>query len=216
MAACNNAHLRFPVPAVSPLEPYRTETVERGSRFLAQTCRCGGIGPAREFLALIRAKNPDATHNCWAFVAGYPGDTSRIGFSDDGEPHGTAGRPMLKVLLHSGIGEICVVVSRWFGGVKLGTGGLVRAYQDSVVNNLRELPLTEYKPEKNLRIEIEYARLDGMKRLLPKYEGSIIKEEYQSKVSLLVSMPEDRIGSFRGEAADASNGSAIITSCDPV
>src|SRR6185437_606076 len=83
----------------------------------------------------------DATHNCWAYVAGPPGSTSRVGMSDAGEPHGTAGRPMLTVLLHSGVGEIAAVVTRYYGGTKLGTGGLVKAYGGSVQLALESLPL---------------------------------------------------------------------------
>ena len=127
---------RYPIPAAGPDRPHRTELLIRRSRFLAQCAHTPGPEAARAFVESIRRANADATHNCWAYAAGAPGQTARIGSSDDGEPHGTAGRPMLQVLLHCGIGEICVVVTRWFGGVKLGTGGLVRAYQDSVRENL--------------------------------------------------------------------------------
>lgn len=124
MAVVNDA--RFSIPAVGPDNPHRTEAVIRRSRFLAQGCHCVSRADAIKFVDAIRAVNPDATHNCWAYQAGAPGDTAAIGSSDDGEPRGTAGRPMLNALLHSGIGQICVVVSRWFGGVKLGVGGLAR------------------------------------------------------------------------------------------
>ncbi|NLG62975.1 MAG: hypothetical protein GX539_12100, partial [Candidatus Cloacimonetes bacterium] len=97
------------------------------SRFIATLAHAPDVESARAFIEEVRAEFPDATHNCWAFVAGPPGSTSHVGFSDAGEPHGTAGRPMLDVLLHSGIGEVAAVVTRYFGGVKLGKGGLVRA-----------------------------------------------------------------------------------------
>ncbi|MFQ8890076.1 MAG: IMPACT family protein [Bilophila wadsworthia] len=87
---------------------------------------------------------PDATHNCWAYAAGAPGQTSKVGYSDDGEPHGTAGRPMLTMLLHGGVGELSAVVTRYFGGIKLGTGGLVRAYQGMVKLGLETLPTREH------------------------------------------------------------------------
>ena len=111
---------RYPIPAAGPDRPHRTELLIRRSRFLAQCAHTPGPEAARAFVESIRRANADATHNCWAYAAGAPGQTARIGSSDDGEPHGTAGRPMLQVLLHCGIGEICVVVTRWFGGVKLG------------------------------------------------------------------------------------------------
>ena len=106
---------------------------------------------ARAFVEQIRTKHADATHNCWAFVTGAPGHSGQVGFSDDGEPHGTAGRPMLQVLLHCGVGEITMVVTRWFGGVKLGTGGLVRAYQDSVRSGRPGTHLPARGPARPLR-----------------------------------------------------------------
>ena len=119
---------RYAVPDVALQQPHCTEIIIRRSRFLAQCAHTPDPAAARAFVEQIRRRHADATHNCWAYAAGAPGDTAQIGSSDDGEPHGTAGRPMLQIVLHSGIGELCVVVSRWFGGVKLGTGGLVRAY----------------------------------------------------------------------------------------
>ena len=91
---------------------------------------------------------------------------------------------MLQVLLHCGIGEICVVVTRWFGGVKLGTGGLVRAYQDSVRENLSTLALAEQVPLAHLDLTLEYAHLDGLRRLLPTFEARITDEDYQATAGL--------------------------------
>ena len=107
---------------------HRCEEIIKRSRFIATVAWAPDVGAAKSFIETIKSEFPDATHNCWAYAAGPPGDTAAVGFSDDGEPHGTAGRPMLNALLHSGIGEAAVVVTRYFGGVKLGSGGLVRAY----------------------------------------------------------------------------------------
>src|SRR5690606_7146777 len=107
----------------------------------------------------LRAEYPDATHNCWAFVAGPPGDTASIGMSDAGEPHGTAGRPMLDVLLHSDVGEVVAVVTRYFGGTKLGTGGLVRAYGGAVQHALAELPTTLHVERTRLAFTTGYAEV---------------------------------------------------------
>ena len=157
----------------------------------------------------IRRANADATHNCWAYAAGAPGHTARIGSSDDGEPHGTAGRPMLQVLLHCGIGEICVVVTRWFGGVKLGTGGLVRAYQDSVRENLTGLALAEQVPLSRLECTVSYAHLDALRRLLPAFEAKIADEDYQAEARLRLSLPEEQAAAFCRAVAGASNGAAL-------
>src|SRR4051812_21661975 len=115
---------RYPIPAAR----HRAElTIER-SRFICTIAHAAEPDDAHAFIREMNAEFGDATHNCWAFVAGPPGDTNRIGMSDDGEPHGTAGRPMLTVLTHSGVGDIVAVVTRYYGGTKLGTGGLVKAY----------------------------------------------------------------------------------------
>ncbi|MGH7443771.1 MAG: IMPACT family protein, partial [Longimicrobiales bacterium] len=115
------------------------QSIER-SRFIATIAHTPTADAARALIDAVRAEFPDATHNCWAFVAGPPGTTTHIGLSDAGEPHGTAGRPMLDVLLHSGVGEVGAVVTRYFGGVKLGKGGLVRAYGGAVQHTLASLP----------------------------------------------------------------------------
>ncbi|HEX4932653.1 MAG TPA: YigZ family protein, partial [Gemmatimonadaceae bacterium] len=103
---------RYPVPA----ERVRAELVIERSRFICTMGRAETSEAAHAFVKEVQGEFADATHNCWAFVAGAPGSTARIGMSDDGEPHGTAGRPMLTVLMHSGVGEVVAVVTRYFGG----------------------------------------------------------------------------------------------------
>src|SRR5215217_5406636 len=131
--------MRYLIPA----ERHRThEEIER-SKFVTTVAPAPTIDDAQAFLAAMRAEFPDATHNCWAYVVGPPGSTTRIGMSDDGEPHGTAGRPMLTMLLHGGLGDVAAVVTRYYGGTKLGTGGLVRAYGGAVQEALLGLPRAE-------------------------------------------------------------------------
>lgn len=107
-----------------PAGHHRVEDVVARSRFVTTLAHAPTAAAAHAVVAQIRDELPDATHHCWAFVAGSPGSTTHIGLSDAGEPKGTAGRPILTVLLYSGIGEVVAVSSRWFGGTKLGTGGL--------------------------------------------------------------------------------------------
>ena len=102
----------YPIPLAGASAPHTASLLIKRSRFLTQIARTGTPEEARAFIERIRSLNTDATHNCWAFVAGPPGSTARIGCNDDGEPHGTAGRPMLQILLHSGVGQICAVVTR--------------------------------------------------------------------------------------------------------
>jgi uncharacterized YigZ family protein len=199
---------RYPVPAATAQSPHCTQLVLRRSRFLTQCARAQGVEEARAFVDMVRRNNPDATHNCWAYVAGPPGDTAHIGSSDDGEPHGTAGRPMLQVLLHCGTGEICTVVSRWFGGVKLGTGGLVRAYQDAVRDNLANLALTEQRPLVHFTAEIEYAHLDGLRRSLPRFEAKIAGQRCEDCISLDITLPKEHFSGFTQSLATLTNGTA--------
>src|SRR5829696_5035390 len=123
-----------------PVAHHRVEQSIDRSRFICTIAPADAVDAAQEFVRAMNAEFADATHNCWAYVIGAPGSTDRIGMSDDGEPHGTAGRPMLTVLLHSGVGDVAAVVTRWFGGVKLGTGGLVRAYGGALQQALEMLP----------------------------------------------------------------------------
>jgi hypothetical protein len=106
-----------------PAGEHRARDEISRSRFVTTLAPAPSLAEAHAFVARVRAEFPDATHNCWAFVVGPPGSTGRVGLSDAGEPHGTAGRPMLTALLHSGVGDVAAVVTRYYGGTKLGTGG---------------------------------------------------------------------------------------------
>src|SRR5699024_6472378 len=107
------------------------------SRFITYLQPVSGMEEAKQFWQQIRQQHPDARHHCWATVAGTPTDSQQYGFSDDGEPSGTAGKPMLNLLLGSGLGEVCAVVVRYYGGILLGTGGLVKAYGNGVQQALK-------------------------------------------------------------------------------
>lgn len=123
-----------------PTGIHRSELIIKNSRFLTSVSPTPNRAEAERFIAQLKAEHPSANHNCWAHIAGSPDDTQNRGCSDDGEPKGTAGRPMLTVLEHSGLGDITVVVTRYFGGIKLGTGGLARAYSQAVREGLESLP----------------------------------------------------------------------------
>ena len=139
---------KYLIPNLKQNEFYQQELSVKKSVFIASAGHVSSVEQAREFIAFISAKYRDARHNCYAFNAGAANSSAYVGISDDGEPHGTAGAPMLNVLLHSNIGEICVVVTRYFGGILLGTGGLVKAYQDStklVIDNLSTCLKEDYE-----------------------------------------------------------------------
>jgi uncharacterized YigZ family protein len=197
----------FPVP----IRRHRVEDVVRGSRFITTVAHAPDEGAARQFIEEIRAEFPDATHNCWAFVAGPPGDTARIGMSDDGEPHGTAGRPMLETLLHSGVGEVVAVVTRYFGGTKLGRGGLGRAYAGGVKLALEALPTRRRIVRERVRIEVGYPSVDALFRFLDEVDGVREEEEYGERVRVMAAVPGDRMGDLERKVAELTGGEGTLS-----
>lgn len=165
-----------------------SETISK-SRFITTLDHTPSQEQARALIEDIHLQFPDASHHCWAFAAGPPGDTARIGCSDAGEPHNTAGRPMLQALLHSQVGEITAVVTRYFGGVKLGTGGLVRAYTHMVQLGLESLPLMEKVDTTRFRVILDYASVDPLKLFLPEIEARILSETYTADAEFILEVP---------------------------
>lgn len=195
---------RYRVPAQNA----RVEDRIEKSRFIASVARAESAPDARAFVDALRAEFPDATHHCFAFVAGPPGSSTAIGASDDGEPAGTAGRPMLSVLLNSGVGEIVVVVTRYFGGIKLGKGGLVRAYTGAVQHALRILETTERVSMHELRVAVAYAHADAVRRAIERAGGAIVGEAFAADVVLTARVPDDRRDELEHALLDATGGSA--------
>jgi uncharacterized YigZ family protein len=195
---------RYPVPA----RLHRAEQEIRHSRFLATIERVGTMEEATAFIERTSREFSDATHNCWAYVVGPPGSTERIGMSDNGEPHGTAGRPMLNVLLHSGLGDIAAVVTRYYGGTKLGTGGLVRAYAGTVQQALATLPATEKVDLVNVDVTIEYPRVDAVQQLFPAFEVVVVAQQFASDARYQLQLPSNRVEAFRTAILDATRGQA--------
>ncbi len=165
---------------------------------------------ARLLVRSVRDEFPDATHHCWAFVAGPPGGTASIGMSDDGEPHGTAGRPMLTVLLHSGVGEIAAVCVRWYGGTKLGTGGLSRAYSGGVRAALGRLETELRVPRARVRVRVGYPYVDAVQRLLDEMDALPVDERYGADVIYVVDVPEMRFVAFQRALADLTQGEGEV------
>jgi uncharacterized YigZ family protein len=185
------------------------ETIQR-SRFITTFAHAPDAEAAHAFVGTIRDEFPDATHNCWAFVAGPPGSTTHIGMSDDGEPHGTAGRPMLTTLLHGGVGEVVAVSSRWFGGVKLGTGGLSRAYASGVKLGLESLPTEEKVERVSLVVTLAYPDVDAVQRVIAEREALVEDERYDAQVQYRCAVPVSEVGAFTDAIADATRGSATV------
>lgn len=194
-----------------PATRYRTEEKVRRSRFIATVAHASTEEDARAFVSIIKSEFPDAAHNCWAYVAGPPGDTARVGMSDDGELHGTAGRPILSVLLHSDIGEIVAVVTRYFGGIELGPGGLVRAYSSSVKNALAGLSVKEKRDVISLTVVLGYSRITAVRRMIESFNSEITEENYGADVSFKIELPKNNKDRFIRAITDLTRGEILIT-----
>lgn len=197
---------RYPVPATEA----RVEQVVSRSRFIATLARADTTESAKGFVARVSAEFVDATHNCWAYLVGEPGSSGQVGMSDDGEPHGTAGRPMLNILTHSGVGDVAVVVTRYFGGTKLGTGGLVRAYSGAVQAALDCAGTVEKIEWTRLQVEIVYPLLEQLKLLYPRFEAEVEDEQFTDSVTLLLRLPLEQLDGFKAAVLDLSNGKARL------
>ena len=185
------------------------ETIQR-SRFITTAAHAPDAEAAQAFIQAIRDEFPDATHHCWAFVAGPPASTTHIGMSDDGEPHGTAGRPMLTSLLHGGVGEIVAVCTRYYGGVKLGTGGLARAYSGGVKLALETLPTDEKVTRVWLVVTVGYADVDGMQRLIDELDIVVENEEYGAEVQYVLGVPSPDEEVLRTSVGDLTRGKGRV------
>ena len=200
----------YPVPAAE----HEVEEVIRRSRFRAVLAPARTPDEAHAFIQGVRERAPEATHHCWAFVAGPPGDTARVGMSDDGEPSGTAGRPMLTALLHSGVGEIVAVCTRWYGGTKLGTGGLQRAYASGVRTALEGLALRTRIARRRIDLVFAYPHVDAVRRLLDDAGAHLVDESYDAAVRYRISVPEIDLARLVAALSDLTSGTAEVAPVD--
>jgi uncharacterized YigZ family protein len=173
--------------------------------------RASTIAEAQDFIQSMRHEFPDATHHCWAYVIGPPGSTAQVGMSDDGEPHGTAGRPMLNALLHSDMGDIVTVVTRYYGGTNLGTGGLVRAYGGGVAHGLEALIRTERVDYVSLTVSLDYARVSAFEQVLPAFEVHVDERRFETDVTFDVRLPDTQRDGFCRAVLDLTRGQARVT-----
>jgi len=188
-----------------PAETRRIQTEVARSRFITTVGLAVTIEEAKAFIADIRDEMPDASHHVYAFRVGY-GSTVTDGMSDDGEPSGTSGPPTLAVLKGSGIGDVVLVTTRYFGGTKLGTGGLVRAYSEAAHIAINDLK-TELKIEKRLLgIELPYSLFEQAKLLIAEHDGVIEDEEFTTEVMVLARFPLANVPAFTTALRDLSAG----------
>ena len=187
-----------------------SEYIEKKSRFLGLVLPVTTETEARAQLEAVKKREYDARHNCWAYCAGAAGSTDRIGASDDGEPHGTAGRPMLTAVTHSGIGEVTVVVTRYFGGILLGTGGLVKAYQSSVKMALEAVPTRIRTKTKRIKFSVEHRFVNQVLRKIETANGRILEKNFDMDADFDVEIPEDLAETFAKELEELTRGALLI------
>jgi len=185
------------------------------SRFITLLAHTDGVEAAKAFVSAVRAEHPEARHHCVAWVAGPPDDSQQLGFSDDGEPAGTAGKPMLAQLMGSGVGEITAVVVRYYGGIMLGTGGLVKAYGGGVQQGLKQLARARKVPMKRYTLRCDYAQLGDIERLLARFDGRIDEIVYLDRIALTLALPYAGIDAFTQTLSDFSRGALSLDPLTP-
>lgn len=164
------------------------EQVIKRSRFIARIRHIESVTAAKQWFTELKNEFPDARHICWAYISGAPNSPQQSS-SDDGEPSGTAGKPILNVLQHSDAGEIAAVVVRYFGGIKLGAGGLVRAYSGAAAEALKATKL-EYKiPQQQLHFELPFSEENTLRYHLEQSQGHIESIDYREQVKVVCQLP---------------------------
>lgn len=180
------------------------------SRFITYLRHTEGMEQAKAFWQELKMQHPHARHWCWATVAGTPNDSQQYGFSDDGEPSGTAGKPMLNYLLGSGLGEITAVVVRYYGGIQLGTGGLVKAYGNGVQQALLQLERIRKVLRKNYRLQCEYEQFNTISHMISEKDILILEQHFGEKVDLLLAFNPIEFEPFADEITQRFSGKLTL------
>lgn len=185
-----------------------TRKVIEKSKFITAVRHVESEEEARAFIAEVGAKYSDATHNCYAFIPDILGNLPR--FSDDGEPQGTAGMPMLEVLKNNRLVQVAAVVTRYFGGIKLGAGGLVRAYSGCVAENLACAQIVRYETCVEILITVDYPRADAATRFIGENGGDLLQTDYANEVVFRVAVKKSAEEDFCAKLTNRLNGRVQI------
>ncbi len=181
--------------------------VEKKSEFIGNIAPCTTESEAISFIEEIRKQHRKATHNCYAYIL----RENNIGrHSDDGEPSGTAGAPMFEVLKKEGLTDVCCVVTRYFGGILLGAGGLVRAYSNGVAAAVGASRIKEMKSAAKLIIEVEYSLYGKLGAIFSEFDARIEKEEFAAGVEIILFVEEEKAESLKEKVVDACFGRVVI------
>jgi len=189
-----------------PAQPVDVEEVIKNSQFITRVRNVSTAEEAKAFIKSLNLEFPDATHHCWAYIVGDPKSTTLIGCSDDGEPSGTAGKPMLNVLQHSGIGDIVAVCTRYYGGTKLGTGGLSRAYGGGVKLAIDSLEVKQKIDFTQVKFELEYAQLKDCEHLLKDFQVEDYNVDYSEKIKVSLKVATQQLQKLETSLSDKYKG----------
>jgi uncharacterized YigZ family protein len=196
---------RYPIPAGES----RIEVVIRNSRFIGRAAYTPTVEQAKAFIERIKREEPGATHAVYAYAVGH-GAAVTHGMSDAGEPSGTAGRPALAVVKGSELGDVTVVISRYFGGIKLGTGGLVKAYTEATQLALAALPRTEKVDRLPVEVSLPYSFYKQTKRLLEAHQAQIDREIFATEVTLMLSLSQEDWAVLEQELLELTSGQVKV------
>lgn len=173
----------------TPADSVEIEYEIKKSRFIARASAAADRQQAMALLADMRAAYPDARHHCWAYLLGNPESAASAAMGDDGEPSGTAGKPILNVLQHKGVGDVMVVVARYFGGIKLGAGGLVRAYSSAAQQAMEVLPTQQAIAMAEQLLSADFATEQSIRHWLSQQQGEVLAIEYGEQITMRVQVP---------------------------
>ena len=188
-----------------PAKEGTSEYIEKKSRFLGLIVPVTTEAEARAQLDAVKKREYDARHNCWAYIL----HSGQKRYSDDGEPQGTAGQPILNVLEREGVQDVLCVVTRYFGGILLGAGGLCRAYTKAAKDALDDAGISELRPWSVLRLDCPYALFERVKLELEKRGGTVISSEYGAQITLTAALPEPEEPVFARALQELSAGSMV-------
>ena len=179
------------------------------SRFICHAKRVYNEEEARDFISVIKKEHYKATHNCSAFIVGERSEIKRT--SDDGEPSGTAGVPMLGVLENHNLTNVCVVVTRYFGGIKLGAGGLIRAYAGSVALAVKEIGIIEIKEQAGIQIHMTYAQYQEYGNFLKEHNLIELETNFTNQVDTMIFIDKEKKDGIKADLIEFFNGKVTLT-----
>jgi len=202
-----------PYLVINKTESFREEI--KKSRFITYLSHVDSKQAALDYLQSIKNRHVDARHHCWAYIASSPKNSVLMGCSDDGEPKGTAGKPMMALLQGSNVGEIMAVVVRYSGGIKLGTGGLVRAYSNGIQQLLPQIETREKRFYQQYQVSCDYAQLAQLESLLVADVGRIVQVNYLQAVDVKIEIDLQKSASFLKQFQSITQGKVRVNKILP-